>query len=361
MAPTGSGWLGRAVIAQATYLFPLRVRSSTNSTCAVDNTEEAEQITMLRKSHNSEDSRSTHGRWSAPFALRNWLRKWPFILFVLPALVVYTIIVIIPLVQTFVYSFTDFDGINRNYNYIGLENYRKSFDSRLIVEPFKNTIAYALAVPVIVTALAIPLAVFLNGRMKSRNIQRAVFFFPSILSALFLGYVWTFILSSSKYGMVNSLLVQLGFDRQLLLADPDMAMILVVVVTVWSQLGWHAALYIANLQTIDETLYEAASIDGASSYQKFRYITLPGLAPAMTVSVALLILFSLKIFDLPFALTEGGPGYATTMMTQSILSFGLGSSRVGLASAMSFLFFIIIAVVTFFQVMAMSRREKNLT
>lgn len=327
----------------------------------MNNTEAAERTTMLRRSRGSEAAQSTDRRRHVPFAARNWMRKWPYILFVLPALTIYTIIVIVPLVQTFVYSFTDFDGVNRNYSFIGLDNYRTSFDSRRIVEPFKNTIIYAAAVPVIITALAIPLAVFLNGRMKTKNFQRAAFFFPSILSALFLGYVWTFILSSSKYGMVNGLLVQFGFDRQLLLADRDMVMILVIVVTVWSQLGWHAALYIANLQTIDTTLYEAADIDGASSYQKFRYITFPGLAPAMTVSVALLILFSLKVFDLPFALTEGGPGYATTMVTQSILSLGLGSSRVGLASAMSFLFFVIIATVTFFQVMAMTRREKNLT
>lgn len=322
---------------------------------------EDQESMMPGASQEAKISTGSRRLWSVRRAISVWRRKSPYTVLVLPAILIYTIIVIVPLVQTFLYSFTNFDGINRNYDFVGLDNYRKAFTARLIVEPFKNTLVYALAVPVIVTFLAIPLAVLLNGKMKTRNFQRAVFFFPSVLSALFLGYVWTFILSSSKYGMINSLLVQFGFDRMLLLADPDMAMILVIAVTVWSQVGWHTALYIANLQVIDHTLYEAAGIDGASPYQKFRYITLPSLAPAMTVSVALLILMSLKIFDLPFALTEGGPGYATTMMTQSILSYGLGSSRVGLASAMAFLFFLIIAFVTFFQVSAMTRREKKMS
>lgn len=289
--------------------------------------------------------------------LTRWRRNLPYLAFVLPALIVYSIAVILPLIQTFRYSFTNFDGISSDVDFVGLENYRTTLSNDLIVEPFIRTILFASTVPLFVTVLAIPLALILNGRFKTRNFQRAAFFFPSVLSALFLGFAWTFILSSSRYGMVNGLLERFGFERQLLLADSDLAMWLLVFVTVWSQVGWHAALYLANLQTIDQTLLEAADIDGASAFQKFRYITLPHLSPALTVSVALLILASLKVFDLPFAMTEGGPGRSTVLMTQSIITQGLSSSRVGLASAMSFLFFVIIAVVTFTQVTLMSRQE----
>lgn len=289
--------------------------------------------------------------------LSRWRRNVPFTVFILPALIVYSVAVILPLIQTFRYSFTNYDGLRDEYDFVGLENYRKTLSSEQLIEPFIRTMGFSLVVPLLVTVIAIPLAVVLNGRFKTRNFQRASFFFPSVLSALFLGYSWTFILSSSKYGMINALLEQFGFDRQLLLADSDLAMWLIVLVVVWSQVGWHACLYLANLQTIDPALLEAADIDGASAFQRFRFITLPHLAPAMTVSVALLILGSLKVFDLPLAMTEGGPGRSTILMTQSIIIQGLSSSRIGLASAMSFLFFLVIAVVTFTQVTLMSRQE----
>lgn len=295
-------------------------------------------------------------RTQSPYLTR-WRRNTPFAIFVIPALVVYSVAVILPLIQTFRYSFTNYDGLSDEYDFVGLENYRKTLSSEQLIEPFIRTMGFSLVVPLLVTMIAIPLAVVLNGRFKTRNFQRASFFFPSVLSALFLGYSWTFILSSSRYGMINALLEQFGFDRQLLLADSDLAMWLIVLVVVWSQVGWHACLYLANLQTIDPALLEAADIDGASAFQRFRFITLPHLSPAMTVSVALLILGSLKVFDLPLAMTEGGPGRSTILMTQSIIIQGLSSSRIGLASAMSFLFFLVIAVVTFTQVTLMSRQE----
>jgi raffinose/stachyose/melibiose transport system permease protein len=295
-------------------------------------------------------------RTQSPYLTR-WRRNTPFAIFVIPALAVYSVAVILPLIQTFRYSFTNYDGLSDEYDFVGLENYRKTLSSEQLIEPFIRTMGFSLVVPLLVTMIAIPLAVVLNGRFKTRNFQRASFFFPSVLSALFLGYSWTFILSSSRYGMINALLEQFGFDRQLLLADSDLAMWLIVLVVVWSQVGWHACLYLANLQTIDPALLEAADIDGASAFQRFRFITLPHLSPAMTVSVALLILGSLKVFDLPLAMTEGGPGRSTILMTQSIIIQGLSSSRIGLASAMSFLFFLVIAVVTFTQVTLMSRQE----
>lgn len=289
--------------------------------------------------------------------LSRWRRNFPFTVFILPALIVYSVAVVLPLIQTFRYSFTNYDGLSPEYDFVGLENYRKTLSSEQLIEPFVRTIGFSLVVPLLVTVFAIPLALVLNSRFKTRDFQRAAFFFPAILSALFLGYSWTFILSSSKYGMINALLERFGYDRQLLLADSDLAMWLIVLVVVWASVGWHAALYLANLQTIDPALYEAADIDGASGIQRFRFITLPHLAPAMTVSVALLIIGSLKVFDLPLAMTDGGPGRSTILMTQSIIIQGLSSSRVGLASAMSFLFFLVIAVITFTQVTLMSRYE----
>lgn len=291
--------------------------------------------------------------------MKNVKKNLPYVLFLAPAIIIYTIITFIPVIRTFIYSFTNFNGLSQ-YKFIGLSNYIQAFQTKNVVQSFKNTLIYAVSVPVLVTFLAIPLAVILSGKMRSRNIQRAIFFFPSVISSLFVGYIWNFILSASKYGLVNSILTGLGLEKLPLLSDPESAMVLLILVSVWCNLGWHASIYIANIQTISPEYYEAAEVDGASAWDKFRYITFPMLAPAMTTSVMLLLTGSLKAFDMPFALTGGGPGYSTTMITQTIITEGIGANRVGFASAMAFVFLFTIAVVSTLQTKFMTRREDNL-
>lgn len=291
--------------------------------------------------------------------MKNVKKNLPYVLFLAPAIIIYTIITFIPVIRTFIYSFTNFNGLSQ-YKFIGLSNYIQAFQTKNVVQSFKNTLIYAVSVPVLVTFLAILLAVILSGKMRSRNIQRAIFFFPSVISSLFVGYIWNFILSASKYGLVNSILTGLGLEKLPLLSDPESAMVLLILVSVWYNLGWHASIYIANIQTISPEYYEAAEVDGASAWDKFRYITFPMLAPAMTTSVMLLLTGSLKAFDMPFALTGGGPGYSTTMITQTIITEGIGANRVGFASAMAFVFLFTIAVVSTLQTKFMTRREDNL-
>ncbi len=291
---------------------------------------------------------------------QSFRNELPWLLLVAPAFLIYTVLTIIPLFHTFFYSFTNFNGLVPNPDFVGLDNYLRVFSTRAVSTSFSNSIVYAIAVPLIITLLAIPLSLLLDSQMRTRNLQRAIFFFPSVISALFLGYIWNFVLSPSSQGLVNSLLLSFGQRKLLLLADPKAAMVLLILVTVWTSTGWHACIYLANLQVIDQALFEAADIDGAGALQKFRYITFPNLAPAMTISVLFLLLNSLKVFDLPFSLTEGGPGYATTMVTQSIITEGVNSNRIGFASAMSMMFLALIALVTFFQVGVMSKREEKL-
>lgn len=295
------------------------------------------------------------------FTARSIKKEIPYLLFLAPAFIIYTILTIIPLVATLFYSFTNYDGLASSFDFVGLRNYERAFTNSTTTTSFINSIIYGISVPLIITVLAIPLALVLNSQMKTRNIQRAIFFFPSVISALFLGFIWNFILSPSNQGLLNSILLSLGQKKMLLLADPGMAMVLLILVTVWASTGWHACIYLANMQLIDPVYYEAANIDGASPFAKFRYITLPNLAPAMTISVMFLLIGSLKAFDLPFALTNGGPGYATTMITQTIITEGVNSNLVGFASAMSVLFLIMIGIVTVIQVRVMRNREEKLS
>lgn len=234
------------------------------------------------------------------------------------------------------------------------------FQNKNAVNSITNSLIYGITVPILVTILAIPLAMVLNSHLKSKNLLRAVFFFPSVISTLFLGYIWKFILSSSSTGLINSLRINAGKDILLLLADQNMAMPLLILITVWSSVGWHACIYIANLQTISHDYYEAATLDGASKWQQFKNITFPMLTPAMSSSLLLLLTGNLKAYDLPYALTSGGPGTATTMITQTIIEEGVTSNRVGYASAMSFLFLIVIAVITVSVNRFIAKRERKL-
>lgn len=287
-------------------------------------------------------------------------RELPYLLFVLPAFLIYTTFTIIPTVITFLYSFTNFDGLTPHPKFVGLSNYLKIFTTDNVAITLRNSIEFGFVSPVVVTVLAIPLALILNSNMKTRNIQRSIFFFPSVISALFLGYIWNFILSPSTQGLINGTLARHGMKPLLLLANPHMAMTLLILVNVWVTVGWHSCIYLANLQVIPAEYTEAAIIDGAGAFARFRHITFPMLAPAMTTSVLLLITGNLKVFDLPFALTNGGPGYATTMITQTIITEGIAAHRAGFASAMSFMFFLFILVVTLVQFRVMRGREEQL-
>lgn len=287
-------------------------------------------------------------------------REFSWFLFIVPAVIIYCIVTVIPTLETIGYSFTNFNGLSADFSIVGLQNYLKMFKNEDAIQSILNSVIYGFSVPILVTVLAIPLALALNSNIKSKNILRAVFFFPSVISTLFIGYIWKFILSSSSMGLINGIRVAHGKETLALLSDTKLAMILMILVTVWSSVGWHACIYIANLQTISGDYYEAAYLDGATPFQKFRYITFPMLAPAMTSSVMLLLTGSLKAYDLPFALTGGGPGHATTMITQTIIDEGVTSNQVGYASSMSFMFLIIICILTMLQTTYMNRRERKL-
>lgn len=291
---------------------------------------------------------------------RGFKREIPWVLFLVPALLVYSIVVVIPTVSTLVYSFTNYNGFSSGFHFVGLNNYFQVFQNKNAVNSITNSLIYGITVPILVTVLAIPLALVLNSNLKSKNLLRAVFFFPSVISTLFLGYIWKFILSSSSTGLINSLRIKSGKDILLLLSDQKMAMPLLILITVWSCVGWHACIYIANLQTISPDYYEAATLDGASKWQQFKSITFPMLTPAMSSSILLLLTGNLKAYDLPYALTSGGPGTATTMVTQTIIEEGVTSNRVGYASAMSFLFLIVIAVLTISVNAYIAKRERQL-
>lgn len=290
-----------------------------------------------------------------------WKLQLQYQIFLIPILIVYTILMVYPLGKAFYYSLTDFGGYDKNINFIGFENYIKLFSDTAILSSLGFTIFYALLSTILITLLAIPLAIILDSKFIGRNFTRAAFFFPAIPSALLLGFVWGFILSPISSGVLNSVLETLfNMEPVQWLSDPTLAKISTIIVAVWNQTGWHAIIYLAFLQAIPKDYYEAAEIDGASMIQRFRKITVPLLAPAMTISVMLLLTNGLKVYEMPYALTGGGPGYATYTLTQVIIQRGVTESNFSLASALSIVFFLIVLILTLFQITVMQKREENI-
>ncbi|HIQ94965.1 MAG TPA: sugar ABC transporter permease [Candidatus Limivivens merdigallinarum] len=282
-------------------------------------------------------------------------------IFLIPAFIAFTTFTIIPLIKTIMYSVTDFDGVRHEMNFVGLKNFITVFQDEVMRHSLFNTIFYTFCTMVLINLLAIPLAVFLDKKTKIKSLERAVFFFPSIVSALLLGYVWGYILSPMQTGALNSLLSIFDVGPFGFTATEWGAKISIILVAVWTSTGWYATIYLAYLQAIPSEYYEAAAIDGASKWQQFKSVTLPMLAPGLTVNTLLLLTNGLKVYDLPYALTKGGPGYSNYTVTQVIIQRGLSEKQYGPSTALATIFIIIVAVIATVQYMTMRKREEDLS
>jgi raffinose/stachyose/melibiose transport system permease protein len=280
--------------------------------------------------------------------------------FAIPLLLVFAVLFAYPLVQSLYWSFTDFGGYSTEVSFVGLDNYAAIFTDPSMIAGLGFTILFTLGTTVLVTVIAIPAAVVLNRAFLGRNFVRSVFFFPSIPSVAILGLVWGFILSPLGSGALNSLLRStLGIGPVPWLSDSALAQLSVIVVGVWSTAGWHAILYLAYLQSIPADLYEVATVDGASALQKFRHITVPLLTPALTISCLLLMTSGLKVYELPFTLTSGGPGFSTNTITQTIIQNGISQAQFGRASALAVVFMLLVGAIVAVQLLLSNRLERR--
>lgn len=282
--------------------------------------------------------------------------------FLLPALVVFVFLFVIPLGQSFYWSLTDFTGYSAETNFVGLANYRVILSDPSMLAGLSFTLLFGIGTTVLVTVLAIPLAVQLNKVFFGRSFVRSLWFFPAIPSMAILGLVWRYIFSPLESGVLNSVLGDVfGIGPYGWLSVDNLARFSVIVVGIWGATGWHAVLYTAYLQSIPSEYYEVAQIDGASPRQQFFAITLPLLTPAMVISTFLLMTGGLKVFDLPYTLTNGGPGFATYTITQSIIVSGVSQGRYGLASALAVMFTIAVGLLAFGQLRLTKTIERRFT
>lgn len=269
-----------------------------------------------------------------------------FVIFILPALIVYILFSILPFLYTVYYSFTDYTDMNpNNLNFVGLKNYLKVFDTPMMITAIKNSVIYAILLTGFQTILALPLAVVLNKKLKTRNILRAVFFFPAVFSSLIIGYLWSFIMSSSDFGLINNLLHQLGMGT-INFFTADRALYSVIFTQVWQWTGWAMVIYLANLQSISPDLYEAADIDGATGLKKFFYVTLPLMCPSVKIIVVTGLIGGMKVFDIIYSMTSGGPGNATQTVMTVMMKKGISDGFYSTGAAFGVCFFIIVLVIS---------------
>lgn len=286
-------------------------------------------------------------------------RMYPFY-FIVIALGLYVVFTVVPSLMGLYLSLTDWNSYAKETRFVGLDNFKTIFSSEEnYLHGIKNTVIFTVATIVLKTVIGLLLAVLVNKGIRFRNFHRVVIFMPAIVPMLVVGIIFKSIFEP-EHGLVNEALRAIGLEQwtQHWLTDIRWAFKSIIAVDVWKGAGYIMVILLAGLQAISHTYYEAADIDGAGAWAKFKAITLPLLMPSLTVTTVLNLLYGLKIFDTVYVLTNGGPGYATEVVyTQVFSQFTLGSYGVG--TALITVLFIIMTALGYFAVKLMSREEQN--
>ncbi len=276
-------------------------------------------------------------------ALTGWL-------FVSPALIGFGIFTFGAILYSLYLSFTDYDMFGTP-EWVGLENYIKAFtNDEYFYQYFGNTFYFAIALVPVVLVISLFLAILINKKVgKLTKAYRVALFLPSITSTVAVSMVWLWIFNPDM-GILNNFLTAIGFHNPpMWLSDPEWSKPALIIMRVWQMSGYYMLLFLAGLQTIPETLYEAAEVDGASSWQRFTRITVPMLSNTTFVVVILLIIESFNMFESIFVMTEGGPLGSTSTIMYYIYEQGFMSYNMGYASALAWIFFALILVFTLIQ------------
>lgn len=278
-----------------------------------------------------------------------------FLIFVLPAFILIFFTQLYPFFSNLYYSLTKWDGVNAP-TFIGLQNFIELFtdDSKLFDSALFTT-KYAIVMIILNNVFGLLLALLLNTKIRSRNVLRTAFFMPYGLSGLIAALMFSFIFTLGFTQLYQ--LTGMEFFNWGWLSDSKLAWLSVVIVDFWKSVGYYMIVYVAGLQGVPQDMLESARVDGASSIQSFFKITLPMLMPTITICLFLSITNALNAYDIPYALTGGGPGYATTGMPQNIYKEAFTNLRYGYSSAKSLVYFVIVLIVSMAQVRFTQKKE----
>ena len=288
-----------------------------------------------------------------------------FMLLVMPAVIVFMLVIVIPFFMGVAYSFTDWGGITKpEANFIGLKNYLDSFaDTRFQYSLFV-TVIFALINVVVVNIVSFGLALLVSSQIKLRDIYRAGFFVPNLIGGLVLGYIWQFVFNS-VVPQLGKILASEFLMTNLFLGKPQLAVSALVMTNTWQYAGYIMMIYFAGLQNVPESLIESASLDGANWWHRMRAIIIPMIMPAFTVSLFLTINNSFKIFDVNFSLTGGGPSMlwegqaikSTEFITMNIYNTASVENQLARGQARAVILFLILVAISITQTTITKKRE----
>lgn len=279
------------------------------------------------------------------------------VLAVIPALVLFFTFTYYPLLMTIKYSVTDWNGYGRKFNFIGLENFVTIFKEQDVIVSFWNTIYLAAACIAVGTILQLLLALILYEKIKGSNFVKTIFYMPCVISQMIVSLTWVGFFQYT--GIINEVLRNLHLEAMAVdwLGNPATVKNVLVFINTWQWVGYGMVIYLTGLNSVPVEVYESASLDGARGFKKFRYITLPLIMPAITIVMFISITGALKIFDMPFVLTNGGPMNASSTVSLSIYNNAFQYERFGYASSIGLLFFIFIAIITVMQLRVTRKQE----
>ncbi|GAA2018460.1 sugar ABC transporter permease [Catenulispora yoronensis] len=282
-------------------------------------------------------------------------RTW--VLFLLPATAIYGTFILYPLVRGVLLSFTDNTG-GPSSNFVGTEQYRKLFDDPQVVDALKHTVLYAAVVLVVQTGLGLLAASILARRPRVRRVVSNILLLPALISPVMASFIWSYLYRPD--GGINAFLGDIGLGRlqQVWLGDPSIALFAVAAVNIWMFVGYSCVIFLAGYAGIPQDALDAAAIDGANGWQRFRGIEWPMLAPALTVNVTLSLIGTLGVFDFPFVLTGGGPMGSTSTLTMLIYRDIFTRTDFGQGAAAAVVLLVLVLVVSSAAGSLLRRRER---
>lgn len=272
-------------------------------------------------------------------------RIWAFLFLVVPVSF-YIVVVIYPLMSSFYYSFTDWNGFGTDYNMVGTDNFERIQTDRLFRNAIENTVIWTVAAIVLPTTGGLVLALALHERGLLSRLYKSLFYLPICLSLVVVGQVWIWIYQPD-WGLINTVLEQVGLSEhtRAWMADPDTALESVIAAWTWQQTGLAMVIFLAGLTAVPRELTEAAQIDGANYLQNVRHVIVPLLRPATIVVIALAVINSLKSFDILYMMTKGGPFHSSDNLAYMVYNEAFQKYRMGYSSAIAVVLFVITLVV----------------
>jgi len=281
--------------------------------------------------------------------------KRTYLLMTIPILVLFFLFNTLPLIKGAVYSFTNFKGYG-DFDWVGFRNYIDLFTDARVGKSYLFTFKLAIVSTVVVNVLSLIMALGLNSNIKFKSALRGLYFIPNILGALVVGYIFNYFFTYILPAISN----MLGGNGTSMLASTRWAWFAIMIVCAWQSIAMNTIIYISGLQTVPEDVYEAASLDGAAGWAKFKSITLPLIFPFVTINMVLCMKNFLMVFDQIVALTQGGPAQSTESISYLIYNNGMSGGQFGFQSANAVIFFIVIVVISVSQMKFMGSKEEQL-